>query len=161
MTQSPAATLPARASTRGPAPAAAVSPAVQRPTPPSVQALAFAEPMPGFTGYRDYVLVAADPSGRIYWLQSVAPEGPRFLAVPAAPYFPDYAPALPPAVRADLGLDGASDADLFCVVTVPDGDVAAATANLRAPVVVNPATQRARQVVLDDGSHPTRRPLRR
>jgi flagellar assembly factor FliW len=160
MTQSPTATLPARPS----APVASVVPAaaaaVRRPTPP-VQALSFAEPMPGFPGYRDYVLVAADPSGKVYWLQSVAPDGPRFLAVPAAPYFPDYAPALPPAVCADLGLDGAGDADLFCVVTVPDGDVTAATANLRAPVVVNPATQQARQVVLADGAHPIRRPLRR
>ena len=155
MTPSPVATLTARAPARGTAPAVAPR------TPPAVQALVFAEPMPGFPGHRDYVLVAADASGRVYWLQSVAPDGPRFLAVPAAPYFPDYAPALPPAVCADLGLDGASDADLFCVVTVPDGDVAAATANLRAPVVVNPATQQARQVVLPDGAHPIRRPLRR
>ena len=36
-----------------------------------------------------------------------------------------------------------------------------AEANLRAPVVVNPATSRARQVVLADGRHPIRRPLRR
>jgi flagellar assembly factor FliW len=155
MSPSPTATLPARA----PA-AAAVAPPVGRPA-PAVQALVFAEPLPGFPGHRDYVLVVADASGRVYWLQSVAPDGPRFLAVPAAPYFPDYAPALPPAVCAELGLDGASDADLFCVVTVPDGDVAAATANLRAPVVVNPSTQRARQVVLPDGTHPIRRPLRR
>jgi flagellar assembly factor FliW len=160
MTQSPTATLPAR---RPPSSAAPVvtAPVERRPAPPPVQALAFAEPMPGFPGFRDYVLVAADPSGKVYWLQSVAPDGPRFLAVPAAPYFPDYAPALPPAVCAELGLDGAGDADLFCVVTVPDGDVAAATANLRAPVVVNPATQQARQVVLADGAHPIRRPLRR
>ena len=155
MTQSPVATLPARAPARGTAPAVAPR------TPPAGQALAVAEPMPGFPGHRDYVLVAADASGRVYWLQSVAPDGPRFLAVPAAPYFPDYAPALPPAVCAELGLDGAADADLFCVVTVPDGDVTAATANLRAPVVVNPATQQARQVVLSDGAHPIRRLLRR
>lgn len=157
MTQSPVATLPAR-------PAAQDRPALASaggPTPPAVQALTFAEPLPGFPGIRDYVLVAADPSGRVYWLQSAAPEGPRFLAVPAVPYFPDYAPAVPPAVCAELGLDGASDADLFCVVTVPGGDVAAATANLRAPVVVNPATRQARQVVLADGAHPIRRPLRR
>ena len=162
MTQSPTATLPARTSARVVAPVVAPvgAPAV-RPTPSPVQALAFAEPLPGFPGYRDYVLVAADPTGRVYWLQSVAPDGPRFLAVPAAPYFPDYAPALPPAVCAELGLDGVSDADLFCVVTVPGGDVSAATANLRAPVVVNPVTHRARQVVLSDGAHPIRRPLRR
>ena len=127
---------------------------------PSVQVLTFAEPMPGFPAHRDYVLVPADPSGRLFWLQSVTPEGPRFLAVPAFQYFPDYAPVLPGAACIDLGLEDPADAQVYCLVSVPDGDVAAATANLRAPVVANPATRRARQVVLPDGGHPIRRPLR-
>ena len=146
MTQSPAATLPARPMATAPS---------------RVRALALAEPLPGFPGHRAYALVAADASGRVFWLQSVAPDGPRFLAVPAAPYFPDYAPAVPAAACAELGLDDVSEADLFCLVTVPDGDISAATANLRAPVVVNPVTQQARQVVLNDGRHPIRRLLRR
>jgi flagellar assembly factor FliW len=52
-------------------------------------------------------------------------------------------------------------ARLYCLVTVPAEGPAAATANLRAPLVVNPANWRATQVVLLDGSHPIRRPLRR
>jgi flagellar assembly factor FliW len=154
MTQSPTATLPARAA----APAARP---VDRPTPPPVRALDLAEPLPGFPGHRAYVLVAADASGRVFWLQSMAPDGPRFLAVPAAAFFPDYAPAIPAAACEELGLDKVADADLYCLVTVLDGDIAAATANLRAPVVVNPDTSQARQVVLGDGRHPIRRPLRR
>jgi flagellar assembly factor FliW len=152
MTPSPAATLPVPA----PAPvrpSAAVS--VQ------VQALSLAEPLPGFPGHRDYVLVPAEDGGRLFWLQSVAPDGPRFLAVPAAAYFPSYAPALPGAVCVELGLTDPAQARLFCIVTVPDGDVTAATANLRAPVVVNPATHRARQVVLLDAALPIRGVLRR
>ncbi len=46
-------------------------------------------------------------------------------------------------------------------VTDSSGDVGAATANLRAPVVVNPIAGLGRQVVLADGAHPIRRPLRR
>src|SRR3712207_6191481 len=91
----------------------------------------------------------------------MAPEGPRFLAVDPARYFPDYAPALPPAVCADLELDDPAQARLYCLVTVPAEGPAAATANLRAPLVVNPANWRSTQVVLLDGSHPIRRPLRR
>lgn len=130
-------------------------------TPPGIRALALVEPLPGFPGHRDFVLVAADGAGLLFWLQSMAPEGPRFLAVPAGPYFPGYAPALPASLRAELGLADDSEAELYCLVTVPAGDVMAATANLRAPVVVSPATHRARQVVLNDGGHPIRRPLRR
>jgi flagellar assembly factor FliW len=146
-TMSPVATLPA--------------PTTPAPVPPPIQVLTFAEPIPGFPGHRDYVLVPADASGLLFWLQSVTPAGPRFVAVPAAPFFPDYAPALPSAACTELGLADRSEAALYCLVTVPDGDVASATANLRAPVVVNPATAQARQVVLTDGGLPIRRPLRR
>jgi flagellar assembly factor FliW len=126
-----------------------------------VQVLSLAEPLPGFPGLRDFALVPADSAGLLFWLQSVAPDGPRFLAVPAAPFFPDYAPALPRAACAELGIDDAASGDLYCLITVPDGDVTAATANLRAPLVVNPTTHRARQIVLTDGVHPIREPLRR
>jgi flagellar assembly factor FliW len=81
--------------------------------------------------------------------------------VSAAAYFPEYAPHLPASALVELGLTGSAAAQLFCLVTVPGGDVATATANLRAPLVVNGDTHRARQVVLTDGLHPIRRPLRR
>jgi flagellar assembly factor FliW len=112
-------------------------------TAPSVQVLYFAQPLPGFPGHRDYVLVPGDTAGLLFWLQSVAPDGPRFLAVSARDFFPDYRPVLPAGV------------------TVPDGDPAEATANLRAPVVVAPSTHSARQVVQSDLDLPLRRRLRR
>jgi flagellar assembly factor FliW len=129
--------------------------------PPQLPLLTFTEPLPGFPRYRDYALVPAGAGGALYWLQSVSPDGPRFLAVSAASFFPDYAPVLPDPVRVELDVDDPAHARLYCVVTVPGGEVSAATANLRAPVVVNPATNRAQQVVLPDGGHPIRRPLRR
>jgi flagellar assembly factor FliW len=123
--------------------------------------LGLTEPLPGFPGHRDYVLVTADGDGRLFWLQSMAPEGPRFLAIDPDVYFPGYAPRLPAALCADLGLDDPATARLYCLVTVPPEGPAAATANLRAPLVVNPANWRAAQVVLLDGQHPIRHPLRR
>jgi len=127
----------------------------------AVTALQLTEPLPGFPGHRDYALVAADGNGLVRWLQAVDPEGPRFLVVPAAAYFPDYTPSLPRSVQDELGLGERARTDLYCIVTVPEGDVAAATANMRAPLAVNAEGGRARQVVLPDGDHPIRRPLRR
>ena len=123
--------------------------------------LGLTESLPGFPGHRDYVLVTADGDGRLFWLQSMAVDGPRFLAVDPGMYFPEYAPVLPRAVCADLDLDDPVEARLYCLVTVPPEGPAAATANLRAPLVVNPVTHSARQLVLTDGAHPIRRPLRR
>lgn len=156
----PVRTTATGSSTVRPATARASAP-VQSSALPSVRVLTFVEPMPGFPAHLDYALVPADPSGRLFWLQSVAPDGPRFLAVPADRFFPDYAPVLPGAACLDLGLADPADAQVYCLVTVPDGDVVASTANLRAPVVANPATHRARQVVLLDAGLPIRRPLRR
>ena len=123
--------------------------------------LGMVSPLPGFPDFRDYVLVTADGDGLLFWLQSMDPDGPRFLAIPPARYFPDYDPSLPRQVLTDLDLDDASGAQLFCLVTVPAEGVADATANLRAPIVLNPANWRAAQVVLPDSRHPIRRPLRR
>lgn len=136
-----------------------LSPAATLPS--VVVGLTVTDPLPGFPGHRDYVLVPADAECRLYWLQSIAPDGPRFLTVRTTAFFPEYAPNLPAGVCAELDLDGPEQALLFCLLTVPGGDAAAATVNLRAPVVVNPAAGRARQVVLADGGYPIRRPLRR
>ncbi|UOY03905.1 flagellar assembly protein FliW [Blastococcus sp. PRF04-17] len=143
---------------RTPAPRAASAHAPAR-MPAAVQAIALSEPLPGFPGHREYVLVPAEEGGTLFWLQSLAPDGPRFLAVRAGAFFPDYAPVLPIAVCDELDLADVAEAQLFCLVTVLDGDVATATANLRAPLVVHPDTHRARQVVLVDGTHPIRQPL--
>jgi flagellar assembly factor FliW len=127
----------------------------------AVTALRLTEPLPGFPSHRDYALVAADGQGLVRWLQALDPEGPRFLVVPAAAFFPDYVPDLPRAVAAELGLADGERPALYCIVTVPGGQVAAATANLRAPLAVHAAAGLARQVVLPDGDHPIRRALRR
>ena len=52
------------------------------PAPAAVRSVTLTEPLPGFPRHRDYVLVAADATGLLRWLQSVDPEGPRFLVVP-------------------------------------------------------------------------------
>jgi flagellar assembly factor FliW len=133
--------------------------------PAVIPVLGLTEPLPGFPGHHEYALVpalaATGGEGLLYWLQSVAPDGPRFLAVPARAYFPDYAPVLPRAVRGELELEEGTQAELYCLVTVPPGDARGATANLRAPLVVNPRRGVARQVVLADAAHPIREPLRR
>jgi flagellar assembly factor FliW len=160
MTPSRVATRPATAHAPARKPALKVLSSPAR-VAPAVQVLQLSEPLPGFPGHRDYVLVPADGGGHLFWLQSMSPDGPRFLAVSAASFFPDYAPVVPGAACDELGLADVAEAGLYCLVTVPEGDVTAATANLRAPLVVNPVSNQARQIVLTEGEHPIRRPLRR
>src|SRR4051812_19777676 len=128
---------PAEEAARMTTSAAAALPVPARPAPVRVQTLSLIEPLPGFPGHRDYVLVPAEDAGRLFWLQSVASAGPRSAGGRAAAFSPDSAPATRGAVRADLGLAHPAVARLYSLAPVPAGDVGAATANLRAPVVVN------------------------
>lgn len=120
-----------------------------------VRRLHFVEPLPGFADEAEYTLEPIDPRGLLFSLRSVRDPGLRFVLAPAAAFFPDYRPELADSLAADLG---GADVDVLVVLTIATG-LADATANLRAPVVVCPATGRALQVVLDDESLPMRRPL--
>lgn len=69
---------------------------------------------------------------------------------------PDYRPAIPAHVASGLGLDPDGSV-LVLAITVLDPE--GPRANLRAPVLVDPKTLRAVQVILDDRSLPLRAPV--
>ena len=137
-----------------------IAPGSAAPAVPALRLVELVDDLPGFPGQRAFVRV---PTGAapLDWLQAVDPGGPRFLVVPPAGYAPGYAPQLPGSLLAELGLDAGAEPEVLCLVTVPDGDASRATMNLRAPLVLDPATGRGRQVVLSDGGHAIRHPLRR
>ena len=114
-------------------------------------------PMPGFPDHQRFALVQLDDAGVLCSLQSVEDPGLRFLVVPPAVFFPDYAPVIDDATVASLGIRSVEDAMLLLVVN-PGDEAGTATANLLAPVVVNLATRQGGQVVLDEDL-PIRAPL--
>ena len=114
-------------------------------------------PMPGFPDHQHFALVQLDEAGVLCSLQSVDDPQLRFLVVPPAVFFPDYAPVIDDATVATQGIASAEDAMVLLVVNPGDGAVGA-TANLLAPVVVNRTTRRGGQVVLDEDL-PIRAPL--
>ena len=114
-------------------------------------------PLPGFPDHQRFALVQLDESGMLCSLQSVEDPQLRFLVVPPAAFFPDYAPVIDDVTVSQLGIRSAEDAIVLLVVN-PGDDAGTATANLLAPVVVNLATRQGGQVVLDEDL-PIRAPL--
>ncbi len=114
-------------------------------------------PMPGFPDHQRFALVQLDDAGVLCSLQSVEDPDLRFLVVPPAVFFPDYAPVLDDPTAASLGITSSDDAMVLLVVN-PGDEAGAPTANLLAPVVVNRATRQGGQVVLDEDL-PIRAPL--
>lgn len=129
--------------------------------------LEFAASPPGMLDLRRFTLAPLDEVGFLFALRSDDDPGVRLFVVPPRPYFPDYAPRLDAETLRTLGLPESTSAEagdgesepVLLVVVHPGQDGQPPTANLLAPVVVNPATGTALQVVLDSEEWPLRAPL--
>lgn len=115
-------------------------------------------PMPGFPEHRRFALVQLDGSSDLCSLTSLDEPGLRFLVVPPTPFFPDYAPEVDERVVADLEIGSAADVLVLVVLNTGTG-LHDTTANLAAPLLVNPTNRRAGQVVLDQPGLPVAAPL--
>lgn len=116
---------------------------------PEIPVIELVQPMPGFPDLARFALVQVDDAGVLCSLTSLEQPGVRFLVVPPVTFFPDYAPEVQDEVLTELGSSSVDDLVVLCVLTAGES-LAATTANLAAPVVVDTATQRAVQVLLDD-----------
>lgn len=115
-------------------------------------------PLPGFPTLRWFALARVVDDGTVCDLRSLDDPEIRFVVVPPTEFFADYAPEVGDDVAQALALDSADDAVVLAMVTLGD-TIEAATANLRAPIVVNHRTRRAMQVILDDPELPLKAPL--
>ena len=116
---------------------------------PDIPVIELVHPMPGFPEHSRFALVQLDDDGVLCSLASLEDPDLRFLVVPPVRFFPDYAPEVDDESVADLGISSPDEVLLLSVLTAGD-TLAATTANLAAPVLVNTETCRALQVVLDD-----------
>ena len=119
--------------------------------------LSFVEPPPGMAGLTRFYLASLDESGFLFALRSLESEGVRLFVIPPQAYFADYAPEVSATVRESLGMAADTQPVMLAVVHPGHGD--ATTANLLAPIVVDPTTGAAAQVVLDGDEWPLRAPL--
>lgn len=122
-------------------------------------AVDFPAGLPGFPGARSFTLVRWGASeGPYSVLVDLGDPGVRFLVVPPAVFFPDYAVDLDDAIAAALELDDADDCLLLVIVTL-GARAQDATANLLGPIVINVRNRRGAQAVLSDSGYSTRVPL--
>ncbi|WP_240044337.1 flagellar assembly protein FliW [Nocardioides albidus] len=119
-----------------------------------------AHPMPGFPDDERFALVRLDEDGVLHGFRSLDSSDLQFVVVPPAPFYPDYALDLDDDTAAELGIDESTADDVLVLLVVRAGaTLADTTVNLRAPLVVNPTTRRASQIILDDADLPLAAPL--
>lgn len=120
--------------------------------------LHFRDGIPGFPDSRRFMLVDLAEDSAFQILQSLDEEHVSMVVSVPWLFFPDYAPDLTDADRADLGIDSPEDVVIFCPVTL-EAESDTVYVNLLGPFVVNPATQEGRQIALADTSMPVRAPV--
>ncbi|GAB6280621.1 MAG: flagellar assembly protein FliW [Thermovirga sp.] len=122
--------------------------------------LFFPRGLPGFPEFYRWI-IAGDDEDTIKWLISV---DCSIVALPvASPKLVDpfYDPAFPPEMLDSLGVENPEDAVVLAVLSLPKGNPLKGTANLLAPLVINPKTRMGRQAVLQDERYSILAPLLR
>jgi flagellar assembly factor FliW len=111
--------------------------------------ITFSEGLFGFEDEKSFLILPFEGGhNRLLCMQSVQTQALAFVAMQPLDLCPDYDPVLQPEELKSLGVSDSRELAYYvlCMVKKP---VADSTVNLRCPVVVNPKTRRARQVILE------------
>lgn len=116
--------------------------------------LDFPDGLLGFETLKKYFIVDPADETLILWLQSVDNADVAFPILEPKLFKADYKVRLSANELRSLKIDSTKDKDtlVYCILTIP-GDVTQMTANLKAPLVINIASQTARQVVLQENEY--------
>ena len=117
--------------------------------------LDFPQGIPGFETCHRFIHI--QPENSVFSsLQSL--DNPEIAFIVISPFMvcPDYAFNLNDDITQMLQLSKVEDALILGIVTVPNGNLKAATVNLQAPLVVNLKNNTGSQVILTDGIYPLR-----
>lgn len=115
----------------------------------------FAEPIPGFPKAQRFAILKDDRVSPFQWLQGLDPGDPAFLVVDPLLFVPNYLVEVTPEEIRPIALEKIDTGFVLAILTVP-ADPRGMTANLRAPLIFNPAARRACQLILSRTDYPVR-----
>ena len=103
----------------------------------------------GFENLGKFIVVDPGDHGLILWFQSVEVPETAFPIIESGVFRSNYTVNLLPAELNSLGLESVSQASVYSILTIPR-EISEMSANLKAPIVINNKTRKARQIVLQD-----------
>lgn len=119
--------------------------------------LHFPAGMIGFPTLHNFIVMPSQKDGPLFWIQSVDEPEFAFILTDPTNFYLDYQIAPDESERNYLNISEEDDCFVLTVVTVPpDQNI---TINLAAPILFAPKTNRAIQVILEDGDYQTKTPL--
>ena len=112
----------------------------------------------GFPEVKRYVLLDHNGDTPLKWLQAVDKPVLAFPMVPATDLMEDYHITVCPDDLEAVGIESTAELQAFVILTIPNGAPERSTANLKAPILMNPTTHVARQILAAE-DYPIRYPL--
>ncbi len=120
--------------------------------------LTFPSGILGFPDWTRYVILDHDTDAPFKWLHCVEESGLAFVILDPALFDANYRVEIQDDVLAEVKGVAAGALTLAVILTIPSEDPGRITANLRGPLLMNPATKLCKQMVLSD-EYPTRYPI--
>ncbi len=120
--------------------------------------LTFPSGLVGFPAFRRYVVLDPPEDADYQWFQSVDEPSLAFVIMDVDLLQTDFRTNLSGEGLAELDMTPADSISIMAVITIPSDHLDQATANLRAPLVVNGRTRQGKQLILHE-SIPLRYPL--
>ena len=112
----------------------------------------------GFPEFTQFSLIKLNDEGLVYRLQSLEDAAINFVVVPAASFFPNYAPLVDDEVARRFDLESGPEVLLLLVVTLGES-FKDSTVNMMAPLLLDPNAQIAEQIIVENNDLSVRTPL--
>ena len=109
----------------------------------------------GFPGLHRYTLLSDPEQAPFIWLQCVDEPQLAFVVVDPYIFFPGYQILAKHGELQSIGLEDIREATILTIVVIPFNPMDITT-NLRGPLVINPKTNQAKQLVLIDDRYHTK-----
>ena len=114
--------------------------------------------IPGFENERRFFITEYSTGSPFMVMQSVEKPNLAFILIGFGYCVPGYAIDLGDEITAELKLETPEDAMVFAIVSIP-GELADATVNLAAPLVINTKARLGKQIILNNPAYGLRHPL--
>lgn len=114
----------------------------------------------GFPSDKRFIIMDIPGGGDIF-KQMVCLDRPEvgFTLVNPFAFYADYTPEIPDEEAQEIGASSPEQLVLMTIAIVPEKQFKESTTNLKAPLIFNPHTRKARQVILADERYSTRHRL--
>jgi len=121
--------------------------------------ITFADGIPAFETEHEFIILPYDEETPYYFMQSLSKPALAFLLTIPELFFPDYSAEIDDATIEELQIKDPEKILVYTLITIPNGSVRYMTANLLAPIVVNIANMKAKQIVMDKSNYTTKHRL--